>query len=757
MSRLDLRVSAGRVVVITLFISVAFFMMNTTQAVGKISKEGLTKYWQKAHIAPKLLVNDPLPIDFPTTVGELLAKAAPDECFDGIGNPYPSGPPCQSGKPKVNQAYVWGLAKSGNDIWFGTVANTHCLVFGTYLGLTDPIETSSWVCEFGESQIAQSNPALPDGLGDFRPPKIYRYNLGTGTLTDMTSLGLPRINLTVGIRSAGTLGNVVFLGGPSLSPTGGINLFTFRTDTNAYLGSTTLTDYSDIRKWLVVNGILYAGVVRKASLGGGGRILKWTGNEGDPFHFEEVGSIDTEAAELAYHQGRIYVSTWPSSGHLAGLYRSPLVPVGGLTTADAGNWVKIWQTDNYEPDPVTAAATAGGALASFDGYLYWGTMHVPLTSTLLHIQAYGDPGTTEGRLEVFLGSERAISIFRGSNLDTSPTIELVYGMPLLPKYNAGSSTWELVPNLMNSNPLWGPSGFGNLFNCYTWSMAVYDNRLFVGTMDYSYLFNDLITTFLPGVSLPSTIPVGPYLYGADLFFFPSSASPAFPESLNGLRNYSSYGIRNMVADSFPGGSLYLGMANPMNLLADTTDSLPEGGWELIKLTAKQPNTSPGDNVPVWLDNGTTVTFCHVETSGFTAGTTIPNLIPDDGLIPYPAGFVRPDNFYLISSSAAWRQGCSRASLAQVCVPSTNSKSHLFQLQYDPAAGFMWKDITSTNDGSLVCGTIDASFIGALSAMAPIRYEPLPTLSEWGMVLMTLLLGMTSVLFLKKRRDPEAEC
>ena len=31
-------------------------------------------------------------------------------------------------------------------------------------------------------------------------------------------------------------------------------------------------------------------------------------------------------------------------------------------------------------------------------------------------------------------------------------------------------------------------------------------------------------------------------------------------------------------------ALYLGMANPMNLLTDPNDDLPEGGWELLKLS-----------------------------------------------------------------------------------------------------------------------------------------------------------------------------
>jgi hypothetical protein len=36
----------------------------------------------------------------------------------------------------------------------------------------------------------------------------------------------------------------------------------------------------------------------------------------------------------------------------------------------------------------------------------------------------------------------------------------------------------------------------------------------------------------------------------------------------------------MIADD----NLYLGMANPMNLLTDPDDSVPEGGWELLSLS-----------------------------------------------------------------------------------------------------------------------------------------------------------------------------
>jgi len=258
----------------------------------------------------------PPPIPLPTANGQLLSKAQPDECFNGIGQPYPSGPPCATGQPKVNQAYVWGLAKSGNKIWFGTVPNTHCLVQGAFLGSTSPYTTASWVCEFGSSQPATAL-SLPAAIGDFRPPRIYVYDTITQTTTEKTLAGgaAALLSSTIGIRAAGTVGDVVLRAGPALS--GGINVFAFQASTGLLIGAQNLAGYVNIRKFLVVDGVLYAGVGLPTSAPPAklGRVLRWTGSlPGTPIAFEEVAQLDSMAAELALHDGRIFVTTWPEGG-----------------------------------------------------------------------------------------------------------------------------------------------------------------------------------------------------------------------------------------------------------------------------------------------------------------------------------------------------------------------------------------------------------------------------------------------------------
>jgi hypothetical protein len=220
---------------------------------------------------------------------------------------------------------------------------------------------------------------------------------------------------------------------------------------------------------------------------------------------------------------------------------------------------------------------------SYKGFLWWGTMHVPGLSLLAWQKTYGKDASEEDARAAILGTYRPISIFRGEKLGSEhQQVELLYGSSHLPRYTPGQG-WEIVPNKMGQEPKYGEAGINNFFNNYTWWMEVFDDRLFVGTMDFLYLgaagFGDEYD-FPPDI----TETFEDY-YGADLWSFSSSRHPATPVSLSGVGNFSSYGVRTMVSDDF----LYLGMANPMNLLTDPYDDVPEGGWELIKLATGSPD------------------------------------------------------------------------------------------------------------------------------------------------------------------------
>ena len=566
--------------------------------------EALEEFWREMYgpqVSPQMID------DFIGTLDhQRLAKAQPDECYGGVGSPYPPGPPCDGGGvPKVNQAYVWGLAKAGRTLWFGTAPNVHCMVRGALMtslvGAPLPHQTDAWTCEFGTAAYPSPLGApLSPNIGDWRPPKIYAYDLASQTLTDKLVSYDPWLTRTLGIRSAGSLGQVVILGGPDLES--GINLFAFNTASGDYLGSTNLPEYDNIRKWRVVQGVLYTAV---GYPGPGGAVLRWTGAITDPFQFEVVGKLDSTGAELVEHDGRLFVTTWPDLGQgMAGLFMSEPIPAGGLTTANMAGWTRVWRASDYEPDPITAATYGGGALASFDGDLYWGTMHVPFLSATAHFTAVRSqlqaldpariyPESPEEAAAAVLGTYRAISIFRGSDFGTSSEKqEVLYGAAELPApaitytveiTDSGVITttgvvWQLKPALMGP-PVMGAPGFGNFFNNYTWTMEEYQDQLYVGTMDWSYLADELIGMVLEevissttGISIELPPAVGA---GADLWRFGRAAEIAAPESLEGVGNYTNYGIRTMVVDD----ALYLGTANPMNLL-------DKGGWELIQMVGE---------------------------------------------------------------------------------------------------------------------------------------------------------------------------
>ncbi|BCJ68030.1 hypothetical protein [Polymorphospora rubra] len=564
----------------------------------------------------------------PHEAWELLAKAQVDECFDGIGMAYPPGPPCASGQAKVNQSYLWGITRAGKDLWFGTGANVNCLTSGRNLRNTTPNLNEDWVCEYGESQIAKRNPTLPPTLGDHRPPRIYTYDTRAERLTEKTGLireastdDANRLTTTAGIRAAGTHRGVAFVGGPALGES--INLFAFDTDTGGFLGSVNLPAYGNIRHFVVADGELYAGVGVGANGGNRGHVLRWTGSKTDPFRFAVVADLPAQAADLTVHAGRIFVTTWPGDSDdtlsapapavedptpgFAAVWMSPLLFVGdpGLTTADAGSWQQVWNVSSYEPDPVVARAYALGGLASYGGYLFWGTMHVPLKATTVHLAAY-PPKNEAGVRATVQNTQRAISVFQGRNLGTPwQNVELLYGAVELPAFdpaaNGGTGAWRAAST--GYTPKHGTSGMGNPYNNYTWKMVVAGGKLFVGTMDWSYISKELGQQTAARLDLPgataATLAAAPALgatpgvsaappprpdpvYGADLFAFLGPNRPAEVVNNTGLGNYLNYGVRNMVSD---GSTVYLGMANPMNLRTDPDDDVPEGGWELLKINA----------------------------------------------------------------------------------------------------------------------------------------------------------------------------
>ena len=187
-----------------------------------------------------------------------------------------------------------------------------------------------------------------------------------------------------------------------------------------------------------------------------------------------MGYLDLEGAYIIEHQGRLYVSTWPlwngslmgqlgyRSNAKTGLWMSPALGSSGLDTSDAPRWEKVWSVDQYDTDPVISDSIGGGALASFDGYLYWGTIQVQNTGKSIFQEHYPN----ENPADLATMTSRPTALFRAKDFNGSP-VELLYGDNLLWHYTpagadpvAQPAKWEQVPN--GTGPAkWGTAGFGN--------------------------------------------------------------------------------------------------------------------------------------------------------------------------------------------------------------------------------------------------------------------------------------------------------
>ncbi len=536
----------------------------------------------------------------------LRAKAAADECFDGIGVDYPpinADGSCNVGKPKQNQGYVWGLTQAGvgepafagDEIWFGTVANPLC--GGAAGDIIDPVpdETVSWVCEFGESMLARRPRfALPPGAGDWRLPRVYSYSTALQKLTDRTPRDL-RFQTIAGLRSAGSLGRAVFLAGPTFG--NDVTFAAWDAASGAYHGSCRATALNQIRQWITVNGVLYAGAGRD---GGDGVVLRWRGSVENPFNgagsvseycgFEVVGVLPSFPSYLANYDGqRMAASTWNRAtptvagsrgapGVAAGIFLGPAYGEdGGYTAADAGTtWATVWTPAQYETDLVVAATTGGGALAFWQGWLWFGSMQNNSGAASAHSKCpfalcYGPPANDEESLDLLFKVSRAASIWRarvapGGGFE----VELLYGQTELPTLVPGTKTFEMKPT--GWVPRYGKAGFNNPFVTYTWSMSAGENDLLFGMYDYRYTFDVRL-----GIVSDRSVPIDPQRgYGADVWRFSDPNAAAQAESVHGFGNFTNYGIRNMLRlDKVPG--VFMGTASGLSLE-------PEAGWELLQLT-----------------------------------------------------------------------------------------------------------------------------------------------------------------------------
>ncbi|WP_444901808.1 hypothetical protein ACJJIG_00005 [Microbulbifer sp. SSSA007] len=544
-----------------------------------------------------------------------LFKAPVDECFNGVGEPYPElvDGVCSAGEPKRNGAQIWGMAESPRFLYWGTGANVPCTAQASPNAVLTPIfaPNQGWVCEFAEGILAQENPNLKN-LGDWRAPMAYRMDTCTLEVTEITPTYDPLLQDTLGFRSGGYADDVVFLAGPGgvqegIAGEGGGNsiiMMAWQASTGRYLGSKQFPQYSNIRKFLNHEGVLYTGVAVQESLGGTGEVLRWMGNIHHPFRFEVVGTMQSTPANFTVHDGRLFFSTWPTgdaqTGQIraySGIVMSPKIPEGGFLPENAKEWKEVWNITEYEPDLVSASAYAGGDITSWRGKLYWGTINFPLGGFRAHVLAYGETWNNPiGELETIIATHRATTVFRGDRFGKKkrkPKIEVLYGYKDVQVWDPDSNMF-VDKNTLAGLPQLGRAGLGWPFNVYTWRLGVTGSDMYLGTLDVSRQFAGLIESGTdPANELPAELLMfledalsNPKTSGGKLYRFFSPNHRAIPATFNGVGNSGNFGFRTMI--NHP-RFMWLGTANPFNLD-------PRGGWELYRFAPIAPGK------PKWVND-----------------------------------------------------------------------------------------------------------------------------------------------------------
>lgn len=231
-------------------------------------------------------------------------------------------------------------------------------------------------------------------------------------------------------------------------------------------------------------------------------------------------NTNTNVLSFATFCGRLYAGTENKVGGFE-VWRS--------TVADpAGN-------DDWRRVVAGGAGDAGntwaGTMKVFNGHLYVGSMSVP-----------GITGPV---------AFKGFDLIRVTPWDTW---QLLVGNPRTVTTSSGTRTLQ---------PLSGkPSGFGNPFNLYCWSLAVFNGRLYLGTFDASTMLKYAIDSGVPIGGIPGLTPEQLQALlatpGADLYRTWDGRNWS-TVTLTGFGDPFNYGFRNLVPQLF---RLYFGFSNP---------------------------------------------------------------------------------------------------------------------------------------------------------------------------------------------------
>ncbi|QPG56252.2 hypothetical protein FM038_001535 [Shewanella eurypsychrophilus] len=256
------------------------------------------------------------------------------------------------------------------------------------------------------------------------------------------------------------------------------------------------------------------------------QMLRWVGSPDAPFEGGERNGFDIVSDADFNNYGavgdftpftdeegnqRFVSSAWyhPTKHTPASMLFTNPMPAAGYTKENQAHFEPFFQMSNFDPDPIGAVAAKFGANAVYGDYLYFGSYHQGTTGEYSHILGEFCTGTVEqpsvpavcnataeeaSHEEFMMKTWRSSQLFRiklnDIELNADAQADLLYGNEKDWRIDVtnpagmdsnGSYEFVLEDNLLGKKPLYGKSGYGHEGLVYTWTMAVHDEKLIIGT------------------------------------------------------------------------------------------------------------------------------------------------------------------------------------------------------------------------------------------------------------------------------------
>ena len=494
---------------------------------------------------------------------KIVAQTQIDEAFESVtsaNNIYDPSVDWQNNMPdgfqgKRTASYPWSTTSYGNELWMGTIPQGWCV--WPYQNLKYPIYLSTYESQF-------TGCSVQNVLGT--PSQIYIYNFETGTQELITEDTLAAgggayieamkrhdemsMMSVMGLRAAGTVGDLVFFAGHHLhaGSEGWLRIYVFNAKKRTFLGFREIRGDTTRRFKIITdqNGGtgFYTIIGAETGMTQNGEaptlMLRWVGSQEKPFEGGNYRQTDdgsgagwdiVSGEELDGSYGmigdfnqfthvdgteRLIMSSAahpllynPKTGerdnsrHESVMLLSEAVPIGGWTSDRLMQFEIVFGMDRYDPDVKGRWGAKWGTTNVHNGYIYFGTYHQGTDAGYLHFKKADEglfnelTGTAEAHAAFITNQWRASSVFR-MKLENIAEIaagtsnpELLYGYEGF-RVADDSGAWQLEKNKLGVSPRFGKAGMGDPGNIYSWTSLSKDGQLFWGFFDAFSGTHDLL-------------------------------------------------------------------------------------------------------------------------------------------------------------------------------------------------------------------------------------------------------------------------